>query len=260
MARSSIKTWPVALALLACLAGAARADGSELGVTSTDPTVKQGDTKADNFHDCFVRGCDASVAGEQKVEAATLPSPSPAYDDAHYSSLKTWFNWNPRYDYLYQYLSANHPEVLSGDYPVTIFVPIGSNKTWEDAGWPLSLPPAFYPRLVVPYVYKSYEELVEAGSVTTYNNTIINFSYNQYEEVLGEWQDKTQAKAYVDYAVYPYGKSVIYAIRPYSWAPRPSPSPVASPDYTSPSPVPSPAYESPSPVPTPGYGYRRLRL
>ena len=51
-----------------------------------------------------------------------------------------------------------------------------------------------------------YEELVEAGSVTTYDNTTIYFSYNEYEEVLGEWQDKTQAKAYVDYAVYPYGK------------------------------------------------------
>ncbi len=38
-------------------------------------------------------------------------SPSPAYDEdyIYYTNLTTWFNWNPRYDYLYQYLSANHP-------------------------------------------------------------------------------------------------------------------------------------------------------
>ena len=52
-------------------------------------------------------------------------------------------------------------EVLSGEYPATIFVPIGSNKTWEDALWPLSLPPAFYPRLVAPYVYKSVSAVIQ---------------------------------------------------------------------------------------------------
>ena len=46
-------------------------------------------------------------------------------------------------------------EVLSGDTPLTIFIPIGSNKTWENAGWPQPLPTAFYPRLVVPTAYKS---------------------------------------------------------------------------------------------------------
>ena len=62
------------------------------------------------------------------------------------------------------------------------------------------------PSYIVSHAALQYEELVEAGSVTTYDNTTIYFSYNEYEEVLGEWQDKTQAKAYVDYAVYPYGK------------------------------------------------------
>ncbi|GAB4815752.1 hypothetical protein N2152v2_002798 [Parachlorella kessleri] len=307
------KPWPWAVVVLACMAGAARADdvvigggsGWKLGVTYTDLTVKQGDTLVFNYnpsaHDvyrlpsgacnfdssavrvdagssparvtldqpgtywyaCSKPGhCDGGMLQKVVVEAAAVASPSPeaspspAYDEdyGYYTNLTTWFNWNPRYDYLYQYLSANHADVLSGDYPVTIFVPIGSNKTWEDALWPLSLPSAFYPRLVVPYAYKSYDELVEAGPLTTYDNTTINFSYNEYEEVLGEWQDKTQAKAYVDYAAYPYGKSVVYAIRPYSWAPRPSPSPIASPDYT-----PSPDTYSPSPVPTPS-GYRRLQL
>ena len=86
----------------------------------------------------------------------------------------------------------------------------GLHFQWAGAGLPLT------PKLMLqrdsfqgpnrPWPCLQYEELVEAGSVTTYDNTTIYFSYNEYEEVLGEWQDKTQAKAYVDYAVYPYGK------------------------------------------------------
>ncbi len=57
-----------------------------------------------------------------------------------------------------------------------------------------------------PWPCLQYEELVEAGSVTTYDNTTINFSYNDYLEVLGGWQDPTHARAFIDYAVYPYGK------------------------------------------------------
>ncbi|GAB4815749.1 hypothetical protein N2152v2_002795 [Parachlorella kessleri] len=238
MKRSGASVWPWALVLLAFIARAAPA---------SEPSPAYGD----------------------------YPS---AYDSGYYTNLTTWFNWNPRWDYLYDYLDKYHPEVLSGDAPVTIFVPIGSNKTWEDALWPLPLPPAFLPRLVVPYVYKSYEELVEAGSVTTYDNTTIKFSYNDYFEVLGEWQDPTHARAAIDYAVYPYGKSVIYAIQPYTWVFNPSPSPGASPDYNSPRPpdypLPSPTYEGPSPPrfppippPTPynpnitvAPGKRRLKL
>ena len=52
MGRFGSKAWPVAMVLLACMAGAARADdvvigaasGWKLGVTYTDLTVKQGDT------------------------------------------------------------------------------------------------------------------------------------------------------------------------------------------------------------------------
>ncbi|GAB4815734.1 hypothetical protein N2152v2_002780 [Parachlorella kessleri] len=287
MARLGSKTWPVALALLACLARAddvvvGGGDGWNLGVTYTDLTTKQGDTLVFNFqagahtvfrlpsaackfdssavqlddgssptrvtldqpgtfwYGCSMPGhCDAGMLQKVVVEAAAAPSPSPvaapspalpeaspspAVAGAQDTNLTTWFDRNPRYDYLFQYLSGNHPEVLSGDTPATIFVPVGSNKTWEDAFWPLPLPPAFYPRLIVPHAYESLEELVDAGSVTTYDNTTINFSFNEDEEVLGEWQDKTQAKALVDHVVYPYGTSVIYAIRPTSWAPRPSPS------------------------------------
>ena len=56
-------------------------------------------------------------------------SPSPAYDDAHYSDLKDWFNWNPRYDYLYQYLAANHPgECLPESWKVLLV------SGWEPQG------------------------------------------------------------------------------------------------------------------------------
>ena len=62
-------------------------------------------------------------------------------------------------------------------------------------------------------LHPQYEDLVAAGTATTYDNTTINFSYNEDDEVLGEWQDRTQAKAYVEDAAYPYGK-VSSVLRP----------------------------------------------
>ncbi|GAB4815751.1 hypothetical protein N2152v2_002797 [Parachlorella kessleri] len=210
--------------------GATKLNGSPTRVTLDKPGTY--------WYGCSIPGhCDGGMLQKVVVEAADAPAPSPGYDDgddaySYYTNLTTWFSSNPRYEYLYDYIYTNYPEVLSGDTPLTIFIPLGSNKTWENAGWPVPLPTAFYPRLVVPTAYNSYEDLVAAGTVTTFDNTTINFSYNEDDEVLGEWQDRTQAKAYVEDAAYPYGKSVIYPIRPYSWAPRGSPSPAASPPYT----------------------------
>ena len=42
------------------------------------------------------------------------PAPSPGYDEeddayAYYTNLTTWFNYNPRYAYLYDYIYTNYP-------------------------------------------------------------------------------------------------------------------------------------------------------